>query len=61
MLVAAASDSISMNFTAKAAAAAASPSDRLSEPAAAAASRVGAPSRGPATVSRRFPTLESGL
>lgn len=58
-LVAAASDSISMNFTAEAAAAvaAAASSDSLSKPEA--APRVVAPTRGPVTASHLPPTLES--
>ena len=58
-LVAAASDSISMNFTAEAAAAvaAAASSDSLSKPEA--APRVGAPTRGPPTASHLPSTLES--
>lgn len=57
-LVAAASDSISMNFTAEAVAAASS-SDSLSKPAAAPC--VGAPPRGPAAASHLPPTLESSV
>lgn len=62
-LVAAASDSISMNFTAEAAAAvaaAAASSDSLSKPAAAAPC-VGAPLRGPAAASHLPQTLESSV
>lgn len=55
-LVAAASDSISMNFTAEAVAAASSP-DSLSKPAAAPC--VGALLRGPVAASNLLPTLES--
>lgn len=63
-LVAAASDSISMNFTAEAVAAvaavaAAASSDSLSKPQAAPC--VGAPPRGPATASYLPPTQESSV
>lgn len=61
-LVAAASDSISMNFTAEAAAAAiaaATSSDSLSKPAAALCA--GAPRRGPVAAPHLPPTLESSV